>query len=202
MANWCYTNITISHKDQGLLEGFFEKIEEWTSKDYVKNDFGHNWLGNIVGNSGIAKWTDDFHTDSGEYIKARGTLNERHLNKGYINLATKTAWGPMMRMWVLVCEKYLPGAEIIFTAEESGNLLYQTNDPDLEGKYYIDVWEPPEEFEDIESDFEASEEYTIAFLQKVLKTDVTDINELLKLSEDEDWFFVDKWQRVDLSNCE
>jgi hypothetical protein len=102
----------------------------------------------------------------------------------------------MLEMWRLLCDKYLPGADIYYTAEESGNGLYQTNDPNIDGTYYIDIWEPPEEFEDEESMYEAEESDAIEFLQRVLKTEETDIQKLIDMSNeiDDPWFSVNKWE--------
>lgn len=204
MPNWCNTEIHIIHDDTEKLNKLSDLISEWTSKDYCENGFGYNWLGNIVGNSGIAKWTDDFHTDSGESIRCRGSLIYYEVNGNSLNITTETAWGPMVRMWVLVCEKYLPGAQIYFTAEECGNCVYETNDPDYIGKYNIDIWDdPPEEFGDEESQYDIEEEYVVEFLQRVLKTDEKDIEKLLERANEElDWVGIHKWEEVQLDSVD
>ena len=206
MPNWCYTNITICHNDKNKLKAFFDKVEKWRKKPYKTNDFDTytlGWLGNIVGNSGLAVWKkkENGREDFAPSISCRGSLQSFELMDGQINLSTETAWGPMLEMWKLLCEKYLPGAEIYYTAEESGNCLYQTNDPDMIGKYYIDIWEPPEEFEDEESMYDAEEDVTIEFLQRVLKTDEKDIDKLFSMAEDIDdpWFSINKWDSVEVN---
>ena len=206
MPNWCYTNITIVHNDKDKLKAFFDKVEEWRKKPYKTNDFDTytlGWLGNIVGNSGLAVWKkkENGREDFAPSISCRGSLQSFELMDGQINLNTETAWGPMLEMWKLLCERYLPGAEIYYTAEESGNCLYQTNDPDMIGKYYIDIWEPPEEFEDEESMYDAEEDVTIEFLQRVLKTDEKDIDKLFSMAEDIDdpWFSINKWDSVEVN---
>ena len=205
MPNWCYTNITIVHNDKDKLKAFFDKVEEWRKKPYKTNDFDTytlGWLGNIVGNSGLAVWTkkENGREDFVPSISCRGSLQSFELMDGQINLNTETAWGPMLEIWKLLCDKYLPGAEIYYTAEESGNCLYQTNDPDVIGKYYIDIWEPPEEFEDEESMYDAEEDVTIDFLQRVLNTSEKDIGKLLSMADDIDdpWFSINKWDSVEI----
>ena len=212
MPNWCYTNISICHNDKDKLKAFFNKVEEWRKVPYKPNDFDTytlGWLGNIVGNSGLAVWTkkENGREDFVPSISCRGSLQSFELFDSNININTETAWGPMLEMWKLLCDKYLPGADIYYTAEESGNCLYQTNDPDVIGKYYIDIWEPPEEFEEEESEYEATEEQTVEFLQRVLKTSEKDIGKLLSMADDIDdsWFSVHKWETVETAeviNCE
>ena len=214
MPNWCYTNITICHNDKDKLKAFFDKVEEWRQKPYLKNDFDTyslGWLGNIVGNSGLAEWKvkDNGREDFVPNISCRGSLQTFELIENSINIDTETAWGPMLEMWKLLCEKYLPGADIYYTAEESGNGLFQTNDPDVVGKYYIDVYDtPPDGLEDIDSEYEASLEYTVDVLQRILKTDESDIDILIdefEMSDDQEWISVHKWETIEMNeviSCE
>ena len=209
MPNWCYTEISIYHNDKEKLEAFYKKIDEWRQKPYKKNDFDLytlGWLGNIVGNSGLAEWKvrENGREDFVPNINCRGSLQTFELQDGQIYITTETAWGPMLEMWRLLCEKYLPDAEIYFTAEESGNGLYETNDPDVLGTYYIDLWEPPEEFIDETSEYEADEDYVVGFLQRVLKTDESDIDKLLKMADDieDQWFSINKWEYCDINTMD
>ena len=207
MPNWCYTNITIYHDDEEKLKAFFNMVEEWRKKPFKKNDFDLytlGWLGNIVGNSGIAEWKEreDGREDFVPNIACRGSLQTFELHGNRININTETAWSPMLEMWKLLCDKYLPEADITFTAEEPGNCLYQSNDPDVVGKYCIDVWETPDDFEEAESIWEATEEETREFLQRALKTDETDIKKLINMSSeviDDAWFSVNEWEECDIS---
>ena len=198
MPNWCYTSITINHSDKSKLEDLADKISEWSHKDFCENGFHDGWLGNIVGNSGIADPMSD------KSPRCRGTLTSIYYEHEQINLSTETAWAPMMTMWQMLIDKYLPDADITFSAEEPGCGLYCTNDPDLAGKYEIDIWEPPEEFENEESGHEVSEEYTVKFLQRVLKTEESDINKLIKMHDNDDdpWFCINEWKTCEISECE
>ena len=209
MPNWCYTEISIYHNDKEKLNAFYKKVDEWRQKPFKKNDFDLytlGWLGNIVGNSGLAEWKmrENGREDFVPNINCRGSIQTFELQGDYICINTETAWGPMLEMWRLLCEKYLPDAEIYFTAEESGNGLYETNDPDVIGTYYIDIWDPPEEFEEETSEYEADEDYVISFLQRVLKTNETNIDVLLGMADDiEDrWFSINKWEYCEIENCE
>lgn len=209
MPNWCYTNITIYHNDKEKLKAFYKKVDEWRQKPFKKNDFDLytlGWLGNIVGNSGLAEWKmrENGREDFVPNINCRGSIQTFELQDNHICINTETAWGPMLEMWRLLCEKYLPDAEIYFTAEESGNGLYETNDPDVIGTYYIDIWDPPEEFEEETSEYEADEDYVISFLQRVLKSEETDIDVLLEMADDieDQWFSINQWKECEIENCE
>ena len=198
MPNWCYTNIVINHKDKTKLEDLANKISEWSHKDFCDNGFHDGWLGNIVGNSGIA---NPLEADS---PRCRGTLTSIYFDNGQINMSTETAWAPMMKMWQMIIDKYLPDADIWYTAEEPGNCIFESNDPDVIGKYYIDIWEPPEGFEDEESIYEAEEDDVIDFLQRVLKTKENNIDVLFNMTDEiEDrWFSINMWTDCDISDCE
>lgn len=190
MPNWCYTDISIIHNDENKVKALYEKIKEWTSKDYAENGFGNYWLGNVVEGSGICHYDD---------VRCRGIIQYLAFD-GSIKLSTETAWVPMLKMWSMVCDKYLPDADITFTAEEGGCCLFASNDPDMIGKYYIDVYNPPEEFKDEEPVYDATEDFTIEFLQKVMKTKETDIKKLIRMADDEYWFSVNEWQEADISD--
>ena len=62
--------MSIYCENEEKLEKFYHLLEEWTSKNYKENGFGLNWLGNIVGNSGIG--TIDAGKESD--LRCRGRL--------------------------------------------------------------------------------------------------------------------------------
>lgn len=188
MPNWCYTNITINHEDKNKLKELESKIDEFTSHNYIENDFGLNWLGNIVGNSGIGTVDENPETD----LSCRGSITYIESYENQLVINTETAWAPMLKMWVKLLEKYLPDAELIYSAEECGNGLYSTNDPCMKDCYVIDVWDVNE----VESDWEASEYTVVILLQKLLKTENSNIDELLRMFEESDFSYrmsIHKW---------
>lgn len=196
MPNWCFTDITIYHEDENALEDFNIKLDKWISKDYMENGFGHKWLGNIVGNSGIGTIDMGENTD----IRCRGLLLDNDLCDNRLHIQTETAWTPMLLMWAKLIDKYLPGAELIFSAEEGGCGLYVTNDPDLEGKYVIDCFDYDKY--KIENDSEVSEKYVKEVLQQLLNTTETDIDKLMDLfkkSDFTDGIYINKWEHSDIS---
>lgn len=188
MPNWCLTRITINHENEEKLKELEKLINEWTSKDYMKNGFGLEWLGNIVGNSGVGTVNENPETD----LRCRGRLTYLECTDDQLLIDTETAWSPMLKMWVKVLEKYLPDAELIYQAEECGNGLYSTNDPCMKDCYIIDSWD----IDDIESDWEASEDTVRYELQKLLETDETDVEKLIDMFEDSehsDNMSIHKW---------
>ena len=199
MPNWCNNNIVITHSDRDKIKALYDKIEQWTSKNYEENDFGNNWLGNVVLGSGI-------NTDNLRYRGLITSLGFTDLKNdgGQIEMFTDTAWCPLIEMWQRVVDKHLPGADITFISEEPGVGIYETNDPVYDNCYVIDIYgDIPDNFEDgWESMWEANEETVIDFCQKALKTDETDINKLLKASKELEWFAINKWEHCEVEDCE
>lgn len=172
MPNWCWTRITIN-ADRNRLKSFENKLTEWTSKNYKENGFGLNWLGNVVGNSQIGTVDENKDTD----LRCRGSITYTDNLGDQFVIDTETAWAPMLKMWAKLVEKYIPNAELIYTAEESGCALYSTNDLQYKDKYIIDPWD----IDDMEPDYEASKELVVSVLQDLLNTTETDIDNLLDL---------------------
>ena len=194
MANWCSTRLTISHENEKELEKLSKLITKWTSKDYEKNGFGHDWLGNIVLGAKIG--TVDEHKDTD--LRCRGSIGDIYCDGNQLFINTETAWVPILQMWKKLLDKYLPDAELLYEANECGCGLYCTNDPCMKGRYIIDTWG---NIEGIEKDYDASEETVREVLQKVLNTTETDIDALLTMFEkspvSED-MSVHKWEFSDI----
>ena len=181
MPNWCYTTITINHEDENKLKELENKINELTSYNYTDNGFGLKWLGNIVGNSGIGTINENPETD----LRCRGSITYIENFGEQIVIDTETAWTPMLRMWVKLLEKYLPDAELIYSAQECGCEIYSTNDPCMVGRYMIDIWDYDEI--GMEPECDATESFVVELLQNMLKTENNNIDELLKMFEESDF---------------
>ena len=193
MPNWCYTNITINHENETEVKKLEKLMDEWTSKDYMTNGFGNKWLGNVVLGSGVGTVDTNKETD----LRCRGTIIDYYRTGNELVINTETAWSPMLQMWVKVIEKYLPGAELIYNADECGFYINDTNDPALVGKYILDYYGD----ENIESDFEASEDTVRETLQKMLDTTETDVEKLINMAFEDDLdISVRKWEYSDVSN--
>ena len=189
MPNWCSTRITINYESREKLQELLDLVEKWTKSDYEKNGFGLSWLGNVVGNSGVGTVSTGQSTD----LHCRGYINSLELFDNQFIIDTETAWTPMLKLWIKVLEKYLPGATLLYTAEECGNNIYYTNDPDLVGCYYIDAWDVP----GIDSNESVPADKVISILQELLKSTETDIDELINLisaSEYSEGLAIHKWE--------
>ena len=194
MPNWCMTRITINHEDESKLKELESRITEWTSHNYKESDFGLAWLGNIVGNSEIGTIDEKAETD----LRCRGWLNWMEYNDNQLLIDTETAWVPMLKMWSKLLEKYLPDAELIYSAEECGCELYSTNDPCMKDCYIVDNYD---DIDGVESDWEATQEYVVDILQNLLKTEENDIEKLLKMfyeSEFYDGMSIHKWEFAEI----
>lgn len=132
MPNWCNTSMTIEGP-KAEIESIHRKIMEWTSRNYVKNDFGKNWLGNIVVGAGF----------SYKLLACRGLISfmdeeitARQDEPGiyYFQVQYESAWTDINGTWETILEKFAPNCEIYYIAEELGNEYFVTNDRDK--RYY------------------------------------------------------------------
>ena len=196
MANWCINYITICNDDKKELEKLQGLIDEWTSKNYRENPYGLQWLGNVVGNSGVDTWSEE----KGEFTstKTRGWIEEMELTDDALLLQASTAWSPMVQLWDKVVKKYSKDSVVLFSAEETGEEIYETNDCSYQYLYFIDSC-----IDEIESDREATEDDVVEVIQKVCHTKETDINILLDIFEKADFnnIWIHKWDFVDISEC-
>lgn len=189
MPNWCITDIYINHENTNKeLDRLNKLIEKWTSYNAMNNGFGNCWFSNVVINSGVGTVDKNMSSD----LRCRGSIVYQELNGNQLHITTETAWEPMLKMWQKVIDKYLPTAEIVYTAEEPGCGLYVTNDPCYVGQYCVDVWD----FPNISPEFCATENYVIEVLQEYLKSNESEINKLLKEFDkaNHDGMAIYKWE--------
>lgn len=132
MPNWCNTSMTIEGP-KAEIESIHRKIMEWTSRNYVKNDFGKNWLGNIVVGAGF----------SYKLLACRGLISfmdeeitARQDEPGiyYFQVQYESAWTDINGTWETILEKFAPNCDIYYVAEELGCEYFVTNDRDK--RYY------------------------------------------------------------------
>lgn len=196
MPNWCQTYITINHEDESKLKELESIIEESIKEEKNnENCHGNNWLGNVVINTGIGT-VNDKSLDT--YLKCNGVINYVNCVDGQLIIYTETAWDPILKMWIKLLDKYLPDAELVYNAEEIGMGLYVTNDPWLFDKYIVSST-----CQLMSSKEDADEEYVVKSIQKILKTDETDIQILLKefnKSNYRDDIRIAKWEFADIDN--
>lgn len=132
MPNWCNTSMTIEGP-KTEIENIHQKIMEWTSRNYVENDFGKNWLGNIVVGAGF----------SYKLLACQGLISfmdeeitARQDEPGiyYFQVQYESAWTDINGTWETILEKFAPNCDIYYVAEELGNEYFVTNDRDK--RYY------------------------------------------------------------------
>ena len=164
MPNWCLTTITISHENEQKLKQFEEKLNEWMKG--TESGFGNAWLGNIVINSKIGTVDENPKTD----LRCRGSVVYMERFENQLVIDTETAWVPMLKLWQKLLEKYLPGGELIYSAEECGCGIYCTNDPAMLDCYLVDIWE---DVGMVKEDYctDETEESVVEMLQKLLGSD-------------------------------
>ncbi len=177
MPNWCYTDITISRPaNRGGMQELYDALLEATKHEStIKSDFGPMWLGNLV-----EKLLDTDPLDCDKY-RCRGILTQFEINEDAdeISIGTETAWGPMLKMWIDIIEKYVPSAKLIYVTEEPGWEVYQTNDPEFQNSYYVDSWS-----ENVESEYIASEDYVRRIASTLSGKDcnkIADIDSVLQM---------------------
>lgn len=193
MPNWCLNRINIICKDNEVLTELKNKIEFWTSFNYCENGFGLDWLGNIVGNSGLD------NNENGDFsIRCRGRIIYLEQFNNELNIDTETAWSPHVKMWKLLVDKLYPDKEIdvIFTGEEGSS--YTTNDPELKDNYIIDSW-----CNELDSDWKVDKESLIERLQELLGTSEKELKTLTEmLEESNSEVNISQWEYVDWDNVE
>ena len=197
MPNCCTTDVIISHPDAEKIKMLFDKITEWTSKDFIPGGFGfgHGWLGNVVGFSGI----DVFKNGEFEHTSCRGCIGDFEIeDDNEIRIHQDDAWTPHVGLWKKVIDKYLPDAKIDFTADEPGNNLYVTTDDYLIGLFRIDIW-GESEYKNYDTCDDSVTE-VVELLQKLLHTEENDVEILLEMYENNGGgatydIFINEWQK-------
>lgn len=192
----CNTSITINYDDESKLNELERIIEDSIFKEKNnENDFGPNWLGNIVINLNLGTVNKNLETD----LRCRGVITYIERLESKLIIDTETLWTPMMKMWVKFIDKYLPDAELLFNIVEPSTSLYETNDPYYKDKYAIDAFGQYVKY----NTHEADEDQAVKFLQKILNSNKTNIDELLKdIYESDINVGIHKWKFVDLKDCE
>ena len=132
MPNWCNTSMTIEGP-KTEIENIHQKIMAWTSRNYVENDFGKNWLGNIVVGAGFS-YKLLACRGAITYMDEEITAQQDEPDIYYFQVQYESAWTDINGTWETILEKYAPNCEIYYVAEELGNEYFVTNDRDK--RYY------------------------------------------------------------------
>ena len=132
MPNWCNTSMTIEGP-KTEIENIHQKIMEWTSRNYVENDFGKNWLGNIVIGAGFS-YKLLACRGAITYMDEEITARQDELGIYYFQVQYESAWTDINGTWETILEKFAPNCDIYYVAEELGCEYFVTNDRDK--RYY------------------------------------------------------------------
>lgn len=191
MPNWC-TTMYYFCGNESEIKYLRSKVDEWTSGEYIKTDFGEAWLGNILHGAGLASKIDA----KNDGLSCRGYISyigEVELTSTCcFCLNTETAWVPMTKMWQAVIDKlHLASVKFCYIAEECGCELYQIYDPNDLGffdiyDYAVDCYLPNEFDGEIESDYYNRDDLKKR-LQKAFNNNSDDLEELLALVDNYDF---------------
>ena len=175
MPNWCVSEIYICG-DKKETQTLIKKIQEYTSHNAKENDFGLQWLGNIVLNSGF-KTTDE---DSVNGFECRGSILEYGIvNSVGLRILTQTAYEQMNKIWLTLIEKYAPHCKLHFIAEEPNHGVYEK---------YEDPSDSTAFFDDID--------YKLEFELNDLDLDEKEINLFQSLTEKTGWSTAELLQKI------
>ena len=192
MANIINTTIEITHQNHDKIKNFEAKLRNWTGKNFLENSYDdeYNWLGNIIGFSGIGKYdeeTKEFYceVDGKRYfLPSRGEVNHIEVIGNTITIKITTAWSPMLTIWKKIVDKHLPEADVDYII--SGEKIYQTSKEDYKDSYFIDIWE---EFNDLFPCCETIGAKRLkAMLEELLDEKDTELKELINDFESSSFF--------------
>ena len=143
MANVCSVSVTLKARSKEEAKKIYDIIADSTSEEKATEvsmkdtGYGTGWIGNFVVNA----LKMDYHD-----IPCRGTIDDYSLDGEDVILWASTAWGPdnILAPLTSFVKRDFPDVEIIYTAEEPGFMLYESNDPMVANTYIVDMFEPIE----------------------------------------------------------
>lgn len=183
MANIINTTIEITHQNHDKIKNFGAKLKNWTGKNFLENSYDdeYNWLGNIIGFSGIGKYDEEnkeFYCEvEGKryFLPSRGEVNHIEVFGNTITIQITTAWSPMLIIWKKLVDKHLPEADVDYVI--SGEEIYQTSKENYKDSYFIDIWE---EFNDLFPCYKTiSAKHLNALLEELLDERDTELKDLI-----------------------
>ena len=196
MPNWCLT-IFKFHGSEKDLEIFDQKITEWTSKNFAQNDFGYEWLGNILYGAGLQDRIDN--PDPEKCLACRGNIIGSSCGcvDGTMDVWVESAWVPMAKMWAEVIKVLGLDIDFSFSAEEPGCELYWNYDPgygdfdDFEVHICIDL--DDKGFEEY-----TTEEDAVEMLNDIYHLNATDLDSAIAkcqklIKSDDDYISVNRF---------
>lgn len=199
MPNWCSTDIYFTGDTESITD-LFNKVTEYTSKEFMKSSFGPMWLGNVVLGFGI-ETAENISNNS--CVRCRGSINdisdiEETDNGSEFFIRTETAWEPMLMMWTEIIEKYYsdeegnPKINITYLAYEPGNELYCTNDMERFGADKFEYLIIDEDNDIDEGGYASTEKDLLEIINRIIEKrgfnlkslDYDEIDEITEATED------------------
>ena len=119
MPNWCSTRYRLTGEGAVKLNNLIEENKRSEKENW-------DWLGHIVRQLG---------GDEGK-LYCRGWISDYELKDDELTIYCETAWGELNEWREFVNEKL--DTHIYYIAEEPGNEVYVTNEPDFEYWYQVD----------------------------------------------------------------
>jgi hypothetical protein len=132
MPNWCFSSYVAEGPKEQIqrLEDMMVCLDAMPGSGLIENDFGANWLGNIVAALG------------GDYneVRCRGYYTEvTRDDETHLSFFTETAWAEADGTRHLIEEKF-PGVKLYYISEEFGCEYWVTNDVNsvyFDERYYF-----------------------------------------------------------------
>lgn len=192
MANICSTTYQIFRSaEDGGIRPLYDALEAAIGEDRLRGSRLSNIVEKCLGED----------PKSGKY-GCRGDISNIELaDDGEMQVDVDSAWTPYNKMWIDLVEKYVPGALLLYYAEECGCDLFRTNDPDYDELYYLDRSDngdinPCADEEDIR---EVASEVTGKDASELPGK----IDDVIDLLDEEYGIFVHSWEyNPDMSNAE
>lgn len=123
MPNWCNNSeIIVGPIDE--IKVLYNKLVEWTSKEFIKTDFGEHWIGNIVIGAGF----DHYDLECRGWIEDYFTYQPLDDKEATIQFSSITAWSPVTDTWYKILDRHAPDSDYYYCSEEPGSCIFETND--------------------------------------------------------------------------
>ncbi|MBO7715874.1 MAG: hypothetical protein J6S85_20085 [Methanobrevibacter sp.] len=224
MARHCNAGISIYHHDSKKLKEFYQLIKELLSKP-VCDDFGKDWIGNIIRNAELGKCLytkPDFISKESNFAGIKlleGSIID--VSDTYIYSITLidneiqileefTYAKDAIKIWLYICSKLIPLSTVTYWEKLfRGRVMKQprlthttTNDPRIlpilgDRAFCIDI-KDPDKFYGYSSMHAATEEQTIELCQTILGTKEADVDSLISELQEVPDININEWKYKDI----